>query len=64
MHIMMEAELRNGSAPRHKDVHWLYHRCYIDEHKRVCCVTSEPTQSSSRRVSSYKDSSALLKTEW
>ena len=36
---------------------------YIVEHK-VCSVTSEPTQSSSRRVSSLKDSSVLLATEW
>ena len=28
-------------------MHWLHHRCYIVEHK-VCSVTSEPTQSSSR----------------
>ena len=27
---------------------------------RVCSVTSEPSQSSSRGVSSFKDSSALL----
>ena len=26
----------------------------------VCSVTSEPSQSSSRRVSSFKDTSALL----
>ena len=38
-------------------------RCYTVEHK-VCSVTSEPTQSSSRRVSSLKDSSVLLTTEW
>ena len=38
-------------------------RCYIVEHK-VCSVTSEPIQSSSRRVSSLKDSSVLLRTEW
>ena len=31
---------------------------------KVCSVTSEPTQSSSRRVSSLKDSSVLLTTEW
>ena len=36
---------------------------YIVEHK-VCSVTSEPTYSSSRRVSSLKDSSVLLTTEW
>ena len=44
-------------------MHWLHHRCYIVEHK-VCSVTSEPTQSSSRRVSSLKDSSVLLTTKW
>ena len=22
-----------NSAPLHKDVHWLRHRCYMDEHK-------------------------------
>ena len=32
---------------------------YIVEHK-ACSVTSEPTQSSSRHVSSLKDSSVLL----
>ena len=32
---------------------------YIYEHN-VCSVTSEPSQSSSRRFSSIKDSSALL----
>ena len=31
---------------------------------KVCSVTSEPTQSSSRRVSSLKDSSMLLTIEW
>ena len=31
----------------------------MDEHS-VCSVISEPSQSSSRRVSSFKDSSALL----
>ena len=30
----------------------------------MCSVTSEPTQSSNRRVSSLKDSSVLLTTEW
>ena len=30
-------------------MHWLHHRCYMDEHK-VCSVTSEPSQSKSRRV--------------
>ena len=30
----------------------------------VCSVTSEPTHSSSRRVSSLKDSSVLLTIEW
>ena len=33
----------------------------IDE---MCSVTSEPTQTSSRRVSSLKDSSVLLTTGW
>ena len=46
-----------------KEVHWLHHKCYIVEHK-VCSVTSEPTQSSSRCVSSLKNSSVLLTTEW
>ena len=41
----------------------VYIYIYIVEHK-VCSVTSEPTQSSSRRVSSLKDSSVLLTTEW
>ena len=36
---------------------------YIVAHK-VCSVTSEPTPSSSTRVSSLKDSSVLLTTEW
>ena len=31
---------------------------------KVCSVTSEPTQSSSRRISSLKDSLVLLTTEW
>ena len=31
----------------------------MNEHN-VCSVTSEPSQSSCRRVSSFKDSSALL----
>ena len=31
----------------------------IDENN-LCSVTSEPSQSGSRRVSSFKDSSALL----
>ena len=31
---------------------------------KMCTVTSEPTQSSSRRVSSFKDLSVLLTTEW
>ena len=34
-------------------------KCYMDEHN-VCSVTSKPSQSSSRRVLSFKDSSALL----
>ena len=46
------------SVPRHKDVH---HRWYMYE-QNVCSVTftSEPSQSSSRCISSFKDSSALL----
>ena len=48
-----------NSVPRHKCVHLLHRRCYIDE-RNVCSVTREPSQSSSRRVSSFKDSSALL----
>ena len=48
-----------NSVPRHNDMHWLHHRCYMNEHN-VCGVISEPPQSSSRRVSSFKDSSALL----
>ena len=31
---------------------------------KVCSATSEPTQSSSRCVSSSKDSSVLLTTKW
>ena len=38
----------------HKDVHWLPHSCYRDEHN-VRSVTSEPSQSSSRRVPSFMD---------
>ena len=65
MHKTMETELshqtafRNSvSVPRHKDVH---HRWYMYE-QNVCSVTftSEPSQSSSRCISSFKDSSALL----
>ena len=43
MHITMETELclysafRN-SAPRHEDVHWLHHRCYMGEHRAVADV--------------------------
>ena len=48
-----------NSVTRHIDVHWLPHRCYMDEHN-VCSVTSEPSKSSCRRVSSCKDSPALL----
>ena len=33
---------------------------YIMVNTKVCSVTSETTQSSSRRVSSFKGSSALL----
>ena len=40
-------------------MHWLLHRYYMDEHI-VCSITSEPSQSCSRRVSSFKDSSTLL----
>ena len=40
--------------------HWLHHRLYMYEHN-VCSVISEPSQSSSRRVSSFKDSSAKVK---
>ena len=42
---------------------YIYIYIYIVEHK-VWSVTSEPTQSSSRHVSSLKDSSVLLTTEW
>ena len=64
MHKAMETELSNetafrNSVPRHKDVHWLHHRWYMYEHN-VCSVTSEPSQSSSRRVLSFKYSTALL----
>ena len=52
-----------NSVPCHEEVHWLHHKCYIVEHK-VCSVTSEPTQSSSRCVSSLKNPSVLLTTEW
>ena len=38
---------------------YIYIYVCIDEHN-VCSVTSEPSQSGSRRVSSFKDSSALL----
>ena len=38
---------------------YVYMYIYIVEHK-ACSVTSEPTQSSSRHVSSLKDSSVLL----
>ena len=43
----------------HKDVHWLPHSCYRDEHN-VRSVTSEPSQSSSRRVPSFMDSTEPL----
>ena len=57
MPIAMKTELSlstafKNSAPRHKDVHWLHRKCHI------------PTQSSRRCVSSFKDSSVLLITEW
>ena len=60
----METELSHetafrNSVPRHKDVHLLHCRWYMYEHN-VCSVTSEPSQISSRRVSSFKDSSLLL----
>ena len=42
---------------------YIYIYMCIVEHK-VCSVTSKPTQSSSRRVSSLKDSLVLLTTEW
>ena len=45
--------------PCHKYVHWFLHRRCVDEHN-VCSVTSEPSQSSSRRLSSFKNSPALL----
>ena len=38
MHKTMEAELRLlETALHHKEVHWLHHRCYMDEHKSVQC---------------------------
>ena len=43
-----------NSASRHNEVQWPHHRCYIVKHK-VCSVTSHPTQSSSRRASSLKE---------
>ena len=64
MHKTMKAELSHtttlrNSVPRHEVVHWLHHRWYIYEHN-VYSVTSEPSESSSRSVWSFKDSSALL----
>ena len=64
MHKAMETELSHytafrNSVPRHKDVHRLSHRCYMNEHN-VCSVTSKPSQSSSRCVLSFKNLSALL----
>ena len=61
MHKTMETELSHEtdfriSIPHHKDMHWLHYRCYMDEHN-VCIVTSKPSQSSSRWVLSFKDSS-------
>ena len=41
------------------NLQWLHPRCYMDEQK-MYKVTSVPFQSSSRRVSFFKDSSALL----
>ena len=57
MHKTMETELSHYTTfrnyvPRHKDVHWLLYRCYMDEHN-ACSFTSEPSQSSNRRVSSF-----------
>ena len=42
MHITMETELSlktafRNSVPRHKEVHWVHHRCYMAEHKGVQC---------------------------
>ena len=51
--------INRNSLYRHKNVHWLHHRWNMYEHN-VFSVTSNPSQSSSRRVSSLKDSSALL----
>ena len=42
---------------------YIHTHTHIVEHK-VCSVTREPTQSSSRRLSSLKDSSVLLTPEW
>ena len=57
---MMETELSHGKAfrifvRRHKDVHWFHHRWYMYE-RNVCSATSESSQSSSRRVSFFKES--------
>ena len=64
MHKTMGTELSHyvvfrKSVPRHKDVQWLQHRWYLYEHN-VCSVTSEPSQSSSKHISSFMDSSMLL----
>ena len=40
-------------------MHWLHHRWHICEHK-VCSVTHKICKSSTRHVSSFKDSSVLL----
>ena len=46
----------NNSTGFNTDVIWM--------NTKKCSVTSEPTQNSSRRVSSLKNSSVLLTTEW
>ena len=42
-----------------KNEHWFHSKYYMTEHN-VCSVTSKPFQSSSRRVSFFKESLALL----
>ena len=45
MHITMETKQQSSafkmavkiSVPRHKEVHWLHHRCFMGEHKSVLC---------------------------
>ena len=56
--------LFKNSTPRHKEVHWRITTDVIWVKSKVCSVTSEPTQSSSKRVSSLQDSSVLLSSEW